>query len=453
MHIVVLDKIFRLKATAKQREFFNSTAQAALFCGGVGSGKTTIGALWILNKALCFPKAVGFIGANTYLQLHKATLPPFFGRLDQRQIDWVINRKPPPEWGVSSRFRDHENVITLSNGAQILVYSLENYQAYRGIQAAYAWIDETRDSRPEAFDILLERLRGFDDIYPDITYELRVTTTPNGFDWLWRKFVNPATKLPHSDYVTASSYDNTFLPHSYARDLEAKLGRNLARQQIYAEFLNLATGRAFAFNRARHVRNLTFDPLLPLIYSMDFNVSPMCAAVMQANRATRTVNVLDEIIIPDNAQTRDCCREFARRWKRVTLPGGEVWRPNVEIFGDLAGKHRDTRGAESDWSIMLRTIREAFNGCAHEASDGRQRLVADGIQAVNALLDPAQGEPLLTVNPACQTLILDFEQVAFKPGTRELDKRNRHLTHISDAVRYPVAQLFPVVETKIGGLD
>ena len=58
--------------------------------------------------------------------------------------------------------------------------SLDNYDDIRGLEIGWAWIDETRDTKREAFDVVLGRLR---HQHSD-RYDVRITTTPKGFNWL-----------------------------------------------------------------------------------------------------------------------------------------------------------------------------------------------------------------------------------------------------------------------------
>ena len=50
----------------------------------------------------------------------------------------------------------------------------------------------------------------------------------------------------------------------------------------------------------------------------------------------------------------------------------------------------------------------------------------------------------MTIDPRCKELIKDLEQVALKEGTRDLDKSNKDLTHMTDALGYFVDYEFPV---------
>lgn len=425
-----------------QEEFLSDESKLVLFCAGVGSGKTTCGALWSIMQAVKYPKARGFIGANTYLQLHKSTLIKLFQLLRDFGIDYEFNKSPP--WG-NTAFEDHKNVLSLCNGSQILCYSLDNYDVIRGIEIGWAWVDEARDTDPEAFDILLERFRGYDVNYPSIPYQMKITSTPAGFNWLYSKFVDPKTKLPGTKIIVASSYDNPFINDKYADELESRLGKQLARQQIYAEFINLTSGRAFTFNSARNVKSCKYNPDLKLCFSMDFNVSPLCGIIFQYDYKNRMMWILDEVYIPDSGQTREACVEFARRY-RSNNP------KIIEYYGDAAALARSTRGTDTDFSIMDIALKENFPKCkVIEGSDRRRHYVFEGIQAVNALLDPSKGDARLIIDPKCTYLIRDFEQLAFKPGTRELDKSNKELSHLCDCTRYVVQQHWPITGPNIIG--
>ena len=434
---------YRIELRPKQSEFFYSTQKLCWFVGGVGSGKTSLGSLFALDQARTFPKAMGFIGANTYRQLHNSTLPPFFTLLNDLGMPYVFSRRPRPEWNVETRFERHDGIISLANGAQIFTYSLENPEAYRGIQIAWFWVDETSDAKPEALSILFERLRGYDSDYPGIVYKGRFTGTPNGFDAMYDMFVGQH-RLPDTHYVQAPTASNAAnLPPGYVADLGARLGKKLAQQQLEADFVSLTQGKMFDFNRARNAAPCKYNEAYPLAFSQDFNVAPMAGIVLQF--ADNKIWVFDEIHIPDEAQTRVACEEFARRWKGADLIGGKS-RRKVLYWGDRAGVHRDTRGNVSDLEIMEQTLREHFVSVS-EGCDRAQRLIVDGVNAVNAMLYPLRGEPKLIINPACEMLIQDLEQMAWKPGTKQPDESDKQRKHFSDCLRYPVAQLYPVQGT------
>jgi hypothetical protein len=54
--------------------FDNQVCKYVAYRGGVGSGKTWVGAYYCIEKAALNPGVRGFIGANTYPQLWQSTL-------------------------------------------------------------------------------------------------------------------------------------------------------------------------------------------------------------------------------------------------------------------------------------------------------------------------------------------------------------------------------------------
>ena len=424
----------------KHAEFFQSTAPYTAFVAGVGSGKTTTGDLKSIDHIAKFPLARGFIAANTRKQLHKSTLPPFLKLLNQLGWEYVINCAPPSTWGIPNYYKDYSDIMVFRNGCHVYLWSLERWETLRGIEIGWAWIDETQDSPVAAFDELTQRLRGMEQYYPDWLYKLWITATPDGFNWLFDKFsLDSPVRLEGAKLIQASTMDG-FLPIEFAETLVKTLGKQLARQQILGEFLNLAVGRAFAFERTRHVLDeMQIYGGLPIVLTCDFNVAPMCATILQYAKPDDCVHALDEVIIKDNALSRDVARQFALKF----YP--DYKDTPVHFYGDIAGKHRDTRGGESDHLIITRELKRLGFTRVINKCDYMSRRVKDGVNAVNALLDPATGnKPRLKVNPKCTTLIRDLEQVAWKPGTTELDKSNGQLTHATDNLRYYVVQEFPI---------
>lgn len=139
---------------------------------GQGSGKTLqIGILsgWKITQ---FPKAKGFIAANTDMQLTQSTL----SRVTQTWKDvyglemydpksnpnghYIIDKTPPSHFTVNERLKSYHNTISFFNGALIFIGSLENYKAHDGKEFSWAHLDETKDTREEALTtVILARLR------------------------------------------------------------------------------------------------------------------------------------------------------------------------------------------------------------------------------------------------------------------------------------------------------
>ncbi len=147
--------------------------------------------------------------------------------------------------------------------------------------------------------------------------------------------------------------------------------------------------------------------------------------------------MLDEICV-DAMSTREACEEFLRRVKAICYSNPVT----LEIYGDPAGKARHTsQVAGSDWD----QVREFFVG--KQQFDVSMKVkagapaVKDRTNAVNTLLENGLGEVQLYVDPKCKLLIRDLENVRWKRDVSGnvlgvLDKSQKDLTHVSDALGY-----------------
>lgn len=142
--------------------------------GGRGGGKSQGGALRSLKYVVSWPRALGVITAPTLNVIHDATLPALQRVFEQAGIyedkDYSYNNT--------------REEIKLWNGGTILLRSTEHPQRIRGMDAAWFWMDEPRDSPLEAFLNLQATLRqqGF-------PHQGWMTTTPLGkYHWTYPLF-------------------------------------------------------------------------------------------------------------------------------------------------------------------------------------------------------------------------------------------------------------------------
>ncbi|MFW6164435.1 MAG: phage terminase large subunit, partial [Planctomycetota bacterium] len=423
----------------------------------IGSGKSHVGCFWALLKALRNPHCLGLIGANSYQQLRDATL---------RTFEQTLRRCSVPY-----RFAKTDMEFHLANGATVLCRSLENVDFLRGIELGWFYLDELRDTRYEAWQVVKGRLRSrlADRL------EGRVTSSPNGFDWIYREFVRkPADPATAEAYRTHEAFfartaDNHHLPPEYVAALVASYDARLAAQELDGRFVNVAAGRVYhAFDRRVHVTaDAELDPSQPILWALDFNVTPMTAVIAQwegrgDDGDDMGLRVVDEIWLT-NAHTLMMCEAF-EQWLEESVKGrvsrvkgseadairssaldtGHWTRPPLLVFGDAAGGARSTSG-RSDYAI----IRSVFPQAAIRvgASNPPRR---DRYNAVNLALRDAAGRVRLRVHPRCGHLIDDLEQLVYQPGTAMPDVADPLAGHIADALGYLVARLLPAGPPVLG---
>jgi len=444
-------------ALPPQFRFLRSRAQFAGLFGGIGSGKSHVGCFWAMTKALRNPHCLGLIGANSYRQLKDSTL---------RTFEETLKR-----YGIGYRFRASEMDFRLDNGATILCRSMENVDLFRGTELGWFYLDELRETSFEAWQVVKGRLRSR---LAD-RREGRVTSSPNGFDWIYREFVrkpaDPATAAAYANHEAffARTADNHHLPPDYLAALAASYDPLLAEQELEGRFVNVTAGRIYAaFDRRLHVSaDAELDPALPILWALDFNVTPMTAVIAQLGE--QGLRVVDEIWL-ENAGTVMMCEAFAQwlaervecrgsrgecRGSRGEWPGSRAFSsPPLEprtsplvpllVFGDAAGAARSTSG-RSDYAI----IRAFFPHAAIRvgASNPPRR---DRYNAVNLALRDARGRIRLRVHPRCRHLIDDLEQLVYQPGTSMPDTADPLRGHIADALGYLVAKMMPAGRPLLG---
>lgn len=395
----------QVKLTDSQFEFFDCTEKFALFTGGIGAGKSTVGSVTSLKNINIQPKAKGFIGANTYRQLQNSTLAAFFSTLDQFGMPFTYNK--------------NEGKLHVLD-TEIICMSLENYNVIRGMEIGWFWLDEVRDTKEEAFIVLMGRLRDKNATW----LNGRLTSSPSGFNWLYDYFVG-AKKTDDFKLVQGSSLENPFLPKGYIDTLKASYDEKMYEQEVMGQFINIQQGRVYyAFKRTDNLdASIKLEANHQIMVGMDFNINPMSAVVAQ--EINGVIQVIDELSLM-SSNTNEIADELKNRFGQ-----------NLLIIPDSTGKAIKTSAAGlSDHQILM--------NAGFRLASVTNPYRGDRYNAVNNAFEKKK----IKVHPKCQALIKDLEQVSFKEGSNHPDTSDSKLTHISDALGYLVWHLQPIEREK-----
>jgi hypothetical protein len=118
----------------------------------------------------------------------------------------------------------------------------------------------------------------------------------------------------------------------------------------------------------------------------------------------------------------------------------------LAVYGDASGGARKTAASATDYMILRAALK-------HGHANHRMMVphanppVTDRVNAVNARLMSASGKSNCFIHPRCKELVSDLARVSWKPGTRDIDKRDKNRTHASDAAGY-----FIVREYRVSGV-
>jgi len=221
---------------------------------------------------------------------------------------------------------------------------------------------------------------------------------------------------------------------AFIEDEAGRMSRSQFNRLYEAEWEDWNELPVYTFERATHVDpSIVLDPASPLHISCDFNVDPMAWIIGTAHGGEAWAT--DEIVIPGGATTQAACQEVIRRYPNPT------W--NVTIFGDASGRARKTSAVQTDYDIIRAVLGGYYPSFQMRVPKGNPP-VQDRVNAYNAMLRTADGTVRYRMHPRCKKLANDLAKVAYKPGTRDFDKRDKSLTHFSDADGYRMVELFPV---------
>lgn len=198
----------------------------ALIAGRRG-GKTLIGALAGVEEA-AKPNTLGWCVAPTYGDLHDYVIPAIMRVLPS---SWI--REGKEGW---SAFNQR---LTLVNGSQIAFRSADDPQRMRGAGLDWLWLDEACKTNKLVWDTVEPALT-------DRFGAAWITTTPNGYDWVyktfWQRADNPKYRRPGYWAVRYRTIDN---PHFHTAEGRAEIEEKRLttddlwfKQEYEAEFVS-----------------------------------------------------------------------------------------------------------------------------------------------------------------------------------------------------------------------
>ncbi len=412
-----------LKLNKPQFEFISHPKKFSAFVGGYRSGKTFVGCVRLCINALEHPGIPQGYFAPTYPQIADIFYDTIPGVAEGFGLFADI---------VPSNKRVH---LRDSKGrclSTIVCKSMEHPHRIVGFNIAHALVDEI-DCMPikkadSAWKKIIARMS---TVWPGRDENtIDVTTTPEGFNWVYRKFVkelaaNPAQR-PLYGIVHASTRQNAKnLPKDYIPSLRESYPANLVDAYIDGQFVNLVSGSVYPnFCRRLNHTDETIRPGEELHVGMDFNINRMAACVFVIRDGEP--RQLDEL-----TSLFDTPAMIAALLER--FPGHKI-----TVYPDASGKNRKSvNGSESDHSLLKQA---GFTVRVNPANP----MVRDRVLAVNAMFLNGEGLRRLKVNTdKCPVTTQVLEQQAYN----EQGEPNKDGTEDpADAFGYFVVHRFPIIK-------
>lgn len=320
----------------------------------------------------------------------------------------------------------------------ILVRTADAPQRITGWTVGAAWGDEpTRwpedrsDPKNDPFIQLSGRVR-----HPQARFRQLMFTYTNEGD------ATRAFEDFHAGKVTHALYRARTRENPAAKEFEAEQRANLppelADQYLDGEAINLRGARIYPrFNRQVNVDDaISLIEGLPLTLSLDFNIAPgMHAEIGQYDHRRDLFLTFDELHAP-----RLDVYGLVSMFSDWIARHDQVW-PHIEIFGDATGSSRWAGTGESCYEILEQALRN--QGLEYRIRVPRVNPPAvDRYNAMNVAMLDLQGKTHWVCTSRCVYLLNDLRQMK-RNQLGEVDKRDKKLSHASDAEGYRVVYLRP----------
>lgn len=424
-------KILHPTLNRPQAQFLNDSRRFKAFVAGYGSGKSWAGCCGLACHFWRWPGVNAGYFAPTYPQIRDIFYPTVTECFEQ--------------WGLNVKVKAATNEVHVYSGKQfrgvIMCRSMDRPETIIGFKIGHALVDEldvmSIDKAAQAWRKILARMRYN---VPGLRNGVDVTTTPEGFKFVYQQFVKQVRENPKLEelygIVRSNTYDNEInLPTGYIDSLLQSYPAQLVDAYINGEFVNLTAGTIYgAFSREFNSCNDEIIRGEPLFIGMDFNVGKM-AAVVHVKRQGEP-RAVDEII---NAyDTPDMIQRIKERYWEYA---NGAYRPTcqIRIYPDASGSGRRSVNA-SKTDIAL--LREAGFAVSANAANPP---VKDRINAMNAMFCNANGERRYKVNlEMCPSYAEALEQQPWAPNG-EPDKTTGH-DHVNDAAGYFIVKDYPVIK-------
>ena len=411
----------------------NLEMDVCVYQGGFGSGKTWAGSLLGVLLALKFPGIIGLVGAQTYSLVRDTTLSSYFEHLEifgvRNGKDYFYNRS--------------EQKLELKNGSRVLFRHFDEPNKLKSLNLGFVEIEEMSDIPFETFKMLLGRMR--QTVLPSwkgFKYRLFGHTNPeNRKGWIYKTFIT--SKRPNFRLIQAASTENIHLPKAFLENMKNLYDENYYKMNVLGQFDSSSNNLVVKNFGDENLKELCYRRDLPLHITCDFNVDPMCwiLAYKDAERAY----FFDEIVL-ENATTVQTCEEFAKRY-------GDH-RGRIIINGDASGDNRSCVSEYTNYVLMKR----CFSNLGFRQVDIEIRPfnppIKNRISAFNCLVKSQNGTRRLFIDPRCEKLLYNIENLKYREGSSILDlpgyqkirqqPETKFLGHPFDAASYLVEYYFPV---------
>lgn len=363
-----------------------------------------------------------------------------------RQILYPKVAEMLEELGVGYKINRSEGTIKINGMGTIITKTLDNPDLLVGFEVGAVFIDEldllTYDKAEASFMKLSARIRQkFKPILPtpenpdpqQQTNQIFISTTPEGFKWIYHKFVKDP--IPNSRLIRMSTYSNRQnLPDGYIESLEEKFGNSpMLEAYLNGEFVSMEGHRVLpSYNRFDCHSDRQLSQRDRIIYiSCDFNVTKMEAVIYVKDYSPNSNPYNYTFVAVDEINTVYDTPELIQIVKERYGDKEVIWFPDAS-----SASRKTVDASKSD----LSQLREVGIVKAHS----KNPLIKDRVAAS----DVAFKKGYVKINHIkCPNTAESLEQMTY--DTNGKPDKTLPCEHKFDAATYLIAYEFPVHSSKL----
>jgi hypothetical protein len=387
-----------------QKAVAESSARFRIFVGGRRCGKTYM-SIREMARFARFPNKTIWYVAPTYSQA--------------KNIVWeeLCNKMKALGW--AKKINQNELSIRLINNSKISLKGSDRFDTLRGSGVDFLVLDEFADQRREVWDTVLR---------PTLSAQKPPGSalfcgTPRGMNHLKDLYDYGQTGDKDWESFQFTTLDGGQVSEAEVERAKEDMDSRQFQQEYMAAFQNFTGVIYYNFDREKHIKTKEFDENGRIWVGMDFNIDPMSATIFQI--IDGVLHQFDEIIMY-GSNTEEVCQELMNRYNSAM----------ITVCPDPAGRQRKT-SANGKTDITI--LQKYFNVEVKRKHDA----VRDRINAVNSLMESADGTIRFSIDPKCTNSMRCLERQIYKSGTAIPDK-DGGFDHQNDALGYLVSHLSPI---------
>ena len=394
-----------MQLSKPQQRVANDNHRFKVVIAGRRFGKTFLAVRELCYHARMPNQTVWYI-TSSYRAARMIAFKPLKQRL--LELKWV------------SKINETTMEITLKNGSVIALKGADNPDSLRGASLSFVVIDEVAEVEPDLF---------YEVVRPALADQeggaLFIGTPKGKNNWAYDLYTHYEEFPEHWASWQFTTLEGGFVKPEEIEASKRDMSERQFRQEFCASWETFEGRVAWAFDRDKNVVKIT-DPDTSILHiGVDFNVSPITAAIYVRNNDD--LIQIDEVLMY-SSNTQELCDEINNRYPRS----------KKFAYPDPSGvQRRASAGGNTDHSIL------ANNGFVVKAPR-RHNAVKDRINSYNARLCSADGDRHLWIDPKCKHTIESLEKFCYKENTQVPDKGQ--WDHMFDAASYCVDYLFPLVK-------